>query len=443
MQGKKICHITLLNPAVHSRIFYKEALTQREAGFAVSIIGQDLAENPYEKQGIRIVPMPAVSRKLRERTQARKKVLQLALTEKADLYHVHTPELLGVAKKLKEKFPGCKIVYDMHEDYAKNFKYGGAYPSSSRIALARWVRRRERKFLQWGDGVIYAEECYHDLLNAKDKSIIIRNKFQKPEGKPQMSKGESDAPTEGGSSPDVPREQAGGPPPGQQAHTVEMAGAAPPTADIQQNRVAETQTRAQKRRAEKQKEANHPILLYTGTIAAQWGLLTTLELWSAVNEFTPVHLVVAGHTHQKRTVSALEKFVAISGIKERFTLVGGTEYVPYERIVEYIEQCAMGTAFYDPRENIRERIPTKFYEFMACRKPLFVTHNPVWKAMLDQYDFGVSLELPLREEVLQQAAEWITQPEAHFFKKPLSPADYGWETEADRLVRFQQKIVQS
>lgn len=443
MQGKKICHITLLNPAAHSRIFYKEALSQMEAGFSVSIVGQDAAETPYDKQGIRVVPMPAVGRKLRERIAARKLILERALAEKADLYQIHTPELLAIAKKLKEQLPKAKFVYDMHEDYAKNFRHGGYMGGTPRSALARWVRQREKRFLKWGDGVIYAEECFHDLLEAGDKGIVIRNKFRKPEGIAKLKPAEADAPTEVGGSPEANEAPGGGMPSGERAGSIEVAGAAPPTADIQQNRVSEAQTRTQKRKAEKQKEANHPILLYTGTIAPQWGLLTTLELWSAMNEFTPVHLVVAGHTHNKRTVAALEKFVAISGIKERFTLDGGNDYVPYERIVDWIEKCAMGTAFYEVRENIRERIPTKFYEFMACRKPLFVSKNPVWDGMVDRLGFGVSLELPLREEVLEHAAEMITKPESHFYLKPLTAEDYSWETERERLISFEKKILQA
>lgn len=445
MGNKKICHLTLLNPAVHSRIFFKEGHTQAEAGYEVVIIGRDEAAHPYYRDGIKIIPLASFKRISTERYATTQRLLMLALQEQADLYQVHSPELLGIAKKLKKQLPKAKIVYDMHEDYFKNIRYGGYYSGAVRGPLSVWVRNRERNFAKWGNGVIYAEQCFEGIIPESIPAEFVLNKFRWPE-------------TQAPAAPD--------------AHQPDQRGAQPETdetnamSDIAQDEAAITQDeraiqapaqeatsgdgdegqaapKPKRQKRAKPKAEEHPVLLYTGTIAKPWGILTTLELWSALNEYVPVHLVVAGHSHDEKLIRAVEKFVSISGIKERFTLEGGTEYVPFGKIVEWIGKCTAGTAFYEPRENIRDRIPTKFYEFMAQQKPLFFTENPTWNQLNDELDFGMRMRLPMREETIQEAAELMKNPQAYCYRKPLPESAWKWDSEQEKLLAFTEKVLQS
>ena len=92
----RICHLTLLNPATHTRIFEKEAWSQRKAGFEVTVIGQDSSGESYLKEGIRVIPIPQVLGFSLNRILLQFRVLYLALKEPAEFYVFHSPELFLV-----------------------------------------------------------------------------------------------------------------------------------------------------------------------------------------------------------------------------------------------------------------------------------------------------------------------------------------------------------
>lgn len=173
-----ICHLTVLNPALHSRIFYKEALSQFQAGYQVSVIGQDASPTPYISQGVQIIPSGEFDRISWARIRTRKHILKLALAQQADVYQIHTPELLPIAKRILAVRPKARILYDMHEDYSANILHGNYYPALFKRAIARSVRRTERDFVRWGHGLIYAETCFEGLLPfPPEKTITVLNKF--------------------------------------------------------------------------------------------------------------------------------------------------------------------------------------------------------------------------------------------------------------------------
>ena len=172
-----ICHITLLNPAIHSRIFHKEGLSQIKLGYKVSIIGQSDEKNFYSKAGIDIYPIPSFQRLSPKRLTIRSQIYEMARKIQADIYQIHTPELLGIGKKLKENVESCKVIYDCHEDYEKNILHGGYYPRIGKGLLASQVKSTEEKASHWLDGVFFAEECFSIPELPVDKGVYLLNKF--------------------------------------------------------------------------------------------------------------------------------------------------------------------------------------------------------------------------------------------------------------------------
>jgi glycosyltransferase involved in cell wall biosynthesis len=371
-----LCHLTLLNPALHSRIFYKEAVTQRKAGWQVTVIGQGGPGTPAESEGVRIIATGAFHRMGWQRFTLRRKILREALALRADVYQVHTPELLGVAIKLRRKLPGCRVVYDMHEDYAANILHAGYYSPTTQRILSTSVRRAEMDFGKKGDGVIYAEECYGNLLNVEQgRHITIRNKYNPP------------------------------------AHP-----ASPQLPDFR-------------------------YLLHTGTLAGNWGVHKAFDVWLALRRHFDIGLVFAGHGHDLGLVAALRARAKREGLEHRFRIYGGNEYLPYPSIPPLIENCLAGLALYEVTQNIEHRIPTKFYEFMAHRKPLLFTAYPEWEEMNDRYDFGKAITLPLEGEPFTQLILALHDPASHFYRKELPREAWSWDTEAKALIPFLQQLT--
>lgn len=372
-----ICHLTVLNPAIHSRIFYKEARSQAAAGHKVSIIGQSSAKAPFVREGVTIVPNGTFSRLSWARYRAPKRILKEAMALKADIYQIHTPELLGIGKVLKAA--GAKVIYDVHEDYVANVSHGGYYPGYLQNFLVKKIKAAEQKFGEYGDGVIYAEECFRDIVPMAPAQVAyVLNKYQPPE---------------------------------RQARKVEIP------------------------------VANKPLMLYTGTIAENWGIFRALELWKALNHRYPVNMYVAGHTHDRTLMKRVKNYVSETGIDFRFSMIDGGDYVPFDYLVDLIHAASFGVAFYRLRPNIRDRIPTKFYEFMALRKPLLFTSNSPWNALNEAHGFGQAVDFPLDEATVDRLADMIAAPETHFFKQEIPESAYGWPGEASKLLSLIDRVA--
>lgn len=110
---KKVCILTSVHQALDIRIFYKEALTLKKAGYKVTLIAQHKS-NEINK-GIKIIALPKPKNRLNRILVTTWKVFKLALKEKANIYHFHDPELIPIGLLLKI-FTRYNVIYDVHED---------------------------------------------------------------------------------------------------------------------------------------------------------------------------------------------------------------------------------------------------------------------------------------------------------------------------------------
>lgn len=357
-----ICHLSVLNPPLHTRIFFKLALSQHTYGCRVAIIGQDPTSAPYLQDGIQILPLPPFGRLSFKRWL----VLPFWLFKRirkypADVYWLHSPELMGMSLLLK--IMGKRVVYDVHEDYFKTLYYAKHYPLLVRRPLAYLLRGLEKLWVRSLDAVVYAESCYNNVLNSTpSKTYVLRNTFS-----PRASAAIQSFP--------IPAQN---------------------------------------------------YLLYTGTLAKEWGIFRTLSLWKKLNEIEELPLVVAGFTHSQSVLKELQSQVEVSGLTHLFTLIGGNSYVPYPHIVQLIQHCRVGTALYEVSPVIQGKIPTKFFEFMAFDKALLFSKDPTWEAFDQTHGLGVAWH-----EGMSPAYVWEA---IRNWKVTHTPSSYAWE--ADEQVLF-------
>ena len=166
---KKVVHLTSVHPPFDIRIFYKECRTLSRAGYEVVIIAPHDRDEVVDGIRIRAVRKP---RNRRERlTYTAWKIIKAALEEDADLYQFHDPELLPWAKLLQVL--GKKVIFDMHENYAKS------------MLTKHWVNPGMRRFLfllysfveyllLMKMPVIYVEESYPKYSHI-GPSTTVRN----------------------------------------------------------------------------------------------------------------------------------------------------------------------------------------------------------------------------------------------------------------------------
>ena len=111
----RVCHLTTAHKALDTRIFNRQALSLQKAGYAVTIIGQNLSDEIVND--VKIISLKS-SIRWSARMCAALKISLMALKEDAAVYHFHDPELVPVGCLLK--LFGKKVIYDVHEDYEKS-----------------------------------------------------------------------------------------------------------------------------------------------------------------------------------------------------------------------------------------------------------------------------------------------------------------------------------
>jgi glycosyltransferase involved in cell wall biosynthesis len=185
MQGKKrkigvkilkldnkfdVVHISSVHILKDTRIFYKECLSLKKSGFKVKLINQ--AKNDLEIDGISVIALPISSNRFERFTKTLFKAYKLACREKADIYHLHDPELIPLGIFLR--ILGRQVVYDMHENVPRQILSKKWISPIIRKPLAILVKGFERLCLN-SFHVVFAETSYFRDYSWVKKNITVLN----------------------------------------------------------------------------------------------------------------------------------------------------------------------------------------------------------------------------------------------------------------------------
>ncbi len=147
----KVCHVTSAHPKEDVRIFHKECVSFAKAGYRVYLVQQG---ESYEKNGVQIIGFgSAFANRLKRILFTAKAAYKKALATDADIYHLHDPELLSYALKLKKK--GKKVVFDSHEFYADQIMQKQYIPLLLRSLVAKVFRWNQTRILKKIDGLVF------------------------------------------------------------------------------------------------------------------------------------------------------------------------------------------------------------------------------------------------------------------------------------------------
>jgi len=167
----KVCIITTAHPPFDERIFHKQAKTLVQAGYDVTLIAQHKKNEIVD--GVKIIALPKPRNRLTRMLGLTWKAFQIALRQRADIYHFHDPELLpiGVLLKLKTK---AKVIYDVHEDVPKQILTKYWIPKLLRHPIAKIVNITEKSLTRFIDAVVVATEGIAENFQ-KFKPVVIHN----------------------------------------------------------------------------------------------------------------------------------------------------------------------------------------------------------------------------------------------------------------------------
>jgi glycosyltransferase involved in cell wall biosynthesis len=100
--------------------------------------------------------------------------LRLALREKADLYHIHDPELVPVGAMLR-LLTGKPVIYGVREDYPKLAHHKHYLPRVVRPAIGLAVRAMEQSASRAFDAVVAVTEDIASNFAKHHRTVLVRN----------------------------------------------------------------------------------------------------------------------------------------------------------------------------------------------------------------------------------------------------------------------------
>lgn len=169
----KICHLTSAHPRFDIRIFTKECLSLAKE-FDVFLVVAD-GKGDETISDIQIIDVGQETGRINRFRKTPKKVLNQALKIDAEIYHLHDPDLLTIATKLKRV--GKIVIFDAHEDIPKQLL--------SKPYLSKWKAKivsklfavYEKSITKKLDYIITATPIIRDKFLAFHTSVIDINNF--------------------------------------------------------------------------------------------------------------------------------------------------------------------------------------------------------------------------------------------------------------------------
>ncbi len=170
---KKIVHITSVHQRYDTRIFHKECLSLKKAGYEVSLIVAD-GKGDEEKNGIKIYDVGKQTNRIKRLLFTSKAVIKKAKELNADLYHYHDPDLLIEARTLSTN---AHLIFDSHEDFPALMLQRDYIPSIFRSLLFKIAQRIETTSAKQMSAVVCATDNIRDkFINyQRVEAITVKN----------------------------------------------------------------------------------------------------------------------------------------------------------------------------------------------------------------------------------------------------------------------------
>lgn len=173
MNKIKVCHLTTAHNSNDIRIFQKECTyIAKNDLFDVYLVakGKSRTEN-----NVKVIGIDKEYNRYKRMLLFSKEIFKKALSLDCDIYHIHDPELLPYARKLKKK--NKKVIFDSHENVSEQILIKDYIPYFFRKMISKIYKIYENFIVKKLDSVIFpcTINGLHPFENTSKKSIIVAN----------------------------------------------------------------------------------------------------------------------------------------------------------------------------------------------------------------------------------------------------------------------------
>jgi glycosyltransferase involved in cell wall biosynthesis len=166
----RIRHLTSAHGFDDTRILHKQCKSLAADGYDVALIVGGDYTGTFE--GVRILGVGGPRNRLDRMLRVAWAVYRAARRERADICHLHDPELLWVGFLLKAR--GHKVIYDVHEDVPKQIMNKFWIPRRVRWLLSTAAMLVERAAAKVFDGLVTATPFIAERFPAP-KTAVVQN----------------------------------------------------------------------------------------------------------------------------------------------------------------------------------------------------------------------------------------------------------------------------
>jgi glycosyltransferase involved in cell wall biosynthesis len=174
---KKVCHVISGYFRNDPRVFQRQCKSIANAGYEVCILTNDEAPDEI-LDGINIYSCGVFwENRIRIILFAKYQFLKKALEIDADIYQMHSPELLPLGLELKKH--GKAIVYDAHEDLPKHILEKDWIPFFLRKSISVLTDAYMKRVLRKYDEIISPHSHVVDYLKNINENVTLVTNFAK------------------------------------------------------------------------------------------------------------------------------------------------------------------------------------------------------------------------------------------------------------------------
>ena len=327
IKKRRIVLASLLKPVNDTRMFEKLGVSLARE-YDVHVIGYE-GQTAVAVPSISLHPLRPFRRIGLRRLLRVFTVLRTVLRLRPALLIICTHELLWISLVAKV-LTGCRVIYDVRENYALNILHGPTFTPMLRPLAAGYVRAKEWLSRAWVSFYFLAEAGYEKEIDFPgQRKVVLENKVRSPQ-------------TDG-------------------------------------------------LRRERKSDARDTIhLLFTGTLAETTGVFIAVDVAAKLHALDPkIRLLITGYCAHADTFLKLKDALID---KPFVTLQGGDRLVPHTAILESIQAADFGIISYPPNPSTINSIPTKLYEYLAYQLPMLLIDHPAWVARCAPYGAAVAFD---------------------------------------------------
>jgi len=325
IKKRRIVIASVLKPADDPRMFEKigQSLSTK---YEVHCIGS-ASKTVSNPDSIQLHLLPPFQRLSLYRLVAPIQIFRKILSLKPALVIFCTHELLFIAVAAKF-LVGCRIVYDLQENYWRNIFYGKSFLVFFRPFLAAYVRLKERIASPFVDYYFLAEKAYaEEMTFVKGKNVVLENK------------------TKRSSLPKPPKKSV---------------------------------------------EDGNTHLLFGGTLAETTGVFEAITISKKLYEGNrKIKITIAGYSHVSATVARIKNEIRDYPFIE---LIGGDTFVSHNLIISLIQSSDFGIIAYPPNPSTSNSIPTKLYEYLGYQLPILLINHEPWVKICQPYPAAIPFD---------------------------------------------------